>query len=116
MTISFLKIPSNGIDFSLKKKNLNFIGCAIKLRDNLVKCKGKIQGNLPHFCDRCGVELILPLDESIEVLASDGIMGSSDDKLENSIEFFDGFIDFDEIFISELEAIKSDYFYCVTCK
>lgn len=115
LTISFLKIPKDGIDFSLVKDGVHFIGHAIKLRDNLVECKGKIQGKLPYLCDRCGEDFILSLDENIEVLASDGLISSSDDMLENTIEFFDGFIDFNEIFISELEAFKSDYFYCQKC-
>ena len=39
-----------------------------------------------------------------------------DDELSNTIEFYNGQIDTDEILISELEAYKSDYFYCDKCK
>ncbi len=33
-----------------------------------------------------------------------------------SMEFFDGNIDLKEVLESELEAFKSDYFYCEKCK
>ena len=45
-----------------------------------------------------------------------GIYKDKDDELSNTIEFYNGQIDTDEILISELEAYKSDYFYCDKCK
>ena len=37
-------------------------------------------------------------------------------ELSDTVEFFDGNIDLKEVFESELEAFKSDYFYCEKCK
>ncbi len=115
MKKSFLHISKNGFDVSLAKDDLTFFVKITKLSDTLAKCKGKISGQTPHICDRCGDEFLLSLDENIEVIASDGLYEEPQEELDNIIEFFDGFINFEEIFISELEAIKSDYFYCKKC-
>ncbi|PID48204.1 MAG: hypothetical protein CR967_01170 [Proteobacteria bacterium] len=105
-----------GFDICLEKDGVNFFAKTQKISDKIAKIKGKIAGKTLHTCDRCGDEFILNLDENVEVLASDGLFeGLEKEKLDNIIEFFDGFIDFDEIFVSELEAIKSDYFYCKKC-
>ena len=39
-----------------------------------------------------------------------------ENELSDTVEFFDGNIDLKEVFESELEAFKSDYFYCEKCK
>lgn len=115
MTIAFAKVPKSGIDFSLKSDNVLFCGKMTKQDDTLVKCTGKIQGFTPYLCDRCGDEFSLELDEIIEVLVSDGIINLPENRLENVVEFFDGQIQLEEIFLSEIESIKSDYFYCKKC-
>ncbi len=114
MKKSFLHVKKDGFDVSLKKDNVGFFVKTTKLNDKTAKLQGKIAGRTPHICDRCGDEFGLDLDEEVEVLASDGLFESQD--LENVIEFFDGFINYEEVFLSELEAIKSDYFYCEKCK
>lgn len=115
MRVDFTRVSKDGQTISLDEENVKFTALISKLSENKVKCEGKIQGELLHTCDRCGDEFNLHIDEDVEIFAYNGMAKSSEDKLENIIEFFDGFIDFDEIFISELEAIKSDYFYCKNC-
>ncbi len=115
MKKSFLHVTKDGFDLSLKRDGVDFFVKTLKLNEKLAKCSGKISGETPHLCDRCGDEFLLCLNEDVEVMASDGLYEEPQEELDNIIEFFDGFIDFEEIFISELEAIKSDYYYCKKC-
>ncbi len=115
MKKSFYHVSKDGYELFLQKDDLKFSAKVRKINDKLAKLKGEISGNTPHICDRCGEEFELNLQEDIEVLLSDGVYTSSENELENVMEFFDGFIDFDEVFISELEAVRSDYFYCKKC-
>ncbi len=115
MKASFASLSKEGFKSSLEKNDVKFSFSTQNLSRDLIKCTGKIFGQSKHICDRCGNEFLLQIDEDIEVLVSDGFAKPSEEKLQNIIEFFDGFVDFDEVFISELEAIKSDYFYCKDC-
>ncbi len=115
MKVSFTKIPKLGDNIYLEKEDVKFTALVSKIDGNSVKCKGEIKGTTKQICDRCGDEFELVLNENVELVAHNGVANSSKEELENIIEFFDGQIDFDEIFVSELEAIKSDYFYCRNC-
>ena len=65
-----------------------------------------------------------PVGESWEVSAvpssvniiSNGIYKGKEENLEDVVEFFDGFVNLEEVLTSEIEAFKSDYFYCDKCK
>lgn len=114
MRVKFSDIKKENFNFVVEQNGVTFSGVAKKHSHNSVKCSGKIVGATSHLCDRCSDEFLLPIDEEVEVIASDGVTSSS--TLENIVEFFDGFVDFEEILISELESYKSDYFYCEKCK
>ncbi|MBR8465059.1 hypothetical protein KDE13_01605 [Campylobacter sp. faydin G-140] len=116
MKISFLKVTPQNFDFMISDSELKFSGILKKIDIKSVKCIGKIEGNTPHNCDRCGVDINLVLNEPVELILSDGIYKDIDNKLCDVVEFFDGSIDLDEVFKSEVEAFKSDYFYCKNCK
>ncbi len=115
MKVSFTKISTKGDKISLERDGVKFTAIVSKLNENSINCEGKIHGTTSHFCDRCGDEFELKIDEHVELIAHNGVAKGSNEELENIIEFFDGQVDFDEIFISELEAFKSDYFYCKNC-
>ncbi|MSN96455.1 DUF177 domain-containing protein [Campylobacter sp. FMV-PI01] len=112
MKISFSKI--NNLPFSIERDELNFSGYLLKKSQNLVDLNGKIVGKITHQCDRCGDEIFLNLNERVNLVLSDGIYKS--EILEDVIEFFDGEIDLKEVLNSEIELLKSDYFYCEKCK
>lgn len=114
MKISFYSISKDSANICLKKHDISFDANAIKINEKLVKCTSHIYGTLPYICDRCGEEFSLHVDEKVETFASNGV--AKDSTCENIIEFYDECIDFDMIFTSELECIKSDYFYCEKCK
>lgn len=56
------------------------------------------------------------INQDVDLLLSDGIYKDADNEFSDVIEFFDGEMDLDEVFVSEVEAYKSDYFYCENCK
>ncbi len=115
MKIEFKKIPITGIDFDTKIGDLRFYGVAEKISEKLVKCKGVIEGNFSHSCDRCGEDFLQNLKEEIEIFVCQGIY-KEDNELLNLIESFDDFVNFDTILKSELESYRCDYLYCKNCK
>ena len=115
--ISFSKITAQGINFELVRNNdLVFSGILKRKDPFLVKCQGTIKGEIKYICDRCGDEFMLPIDQDVELNLSDGVYKDRENELSDTVEFFDGNIDLKEVFESELEAFKSDYFYCEKCK
>jgi len=115
MKIEFKKIPINGVDFETSIGDLRFYGVAKKISENLVNCKGVIEGNLSQQCDRCGKEFSRNLKEDIEIIASKGIYNDNGELL-NLIEFLDDYVNFDTILKSELESYRFDYLCCENCK
>ncbi|EAU01056.1 MULTISPECIES: hypothetical protein [Campylobacter] len=116
MKIAFAKVANKNIDFELKDKNLNFSGILKRLDPKLVECLGKMKGEISYICDRCGCEMTLPVDQDVKLILSEGIYVDKENELSDTMEFFDGDIDLNEVFKSELEAFKSDYFYCENCR
>ena len=103
MIIPFSKIANKEINFEL-------------VRNNDLVFSGTIKGEIKYICDRCGDEFMLPIDQDVELNLSDGVYKDRENELSDTVEFFDGNIDLKEVFESELEAFKSDYFYCEKCK
>lgn len=116
MKIQFQKISNQPVSFELESGDLKFFVDLRKKSDKLLFCNARIFGNLAHNCDRCGDDIVLGLDENLTLLISDGIYTQSENELDDVVEFFNGEIDLDELFLSEIEAFKSDYFYCENCK
>ena len=117
MNIEFKKIPASGIHFETSLGEIRFFGEALKTSKTLVKCIGVMEGNLPHFCDRCAESFKLLVNERVEAFASDGLYEDHEgEELLNVIEFFDGSVNIDTILQSEIEAFKSDYHYCGQCE
>lgn len=116
MKLSFSKITKQNSDFKLEKDGLVFTGFVVRQDYKIVKCQGKIFGITPHLCDRCGDEISLEIHENVELLLSDGIYKDPHKEFNDVFEFFGGEIDLNDVFISEIGAYKSDYFYCKNCK
>lgn len=116
MKIAFSEISNKTLPFEVLLDDLKFKGELKKINNKLVNCKGIILGSLNHFCDSCGDDLILNLNEDIELILSDGIYKGDSKTIEDVMEFFDGYIDIMDIMHSEVEAFKGDYFYCDKCK
>lgn len=115
MKIVFKKIPHVGVDFETSLENIKFYGKLEKKSKNLVHCSGKLEGSFTCLCDRCGDDLLWKVNEKIDLQVSDGLYHNSEELVE-VMEFFDETINLDTILQSEIETLKSDYHYCVTCR
>jgi len=112
MKIEFRKIPSQNAPFEIAYEGISFKG-SFKRDSRLVDIVAKIEGKVTLPCDRCGTDVQLVLDEETHVKVSDGYYEGEDLDI---IENHESYVDFDQIARSEIEAIKSEYHYCKTCK
>lgn len=115
LKIPFVSIEKEPKEFSLKFDKINFNGSLKRINTNLVSCIAVIRGDLSHFCDGCGEDIVLSVNENVNLLLSDGIFKDDLHQVVDLMEFFDGFIDLEAVYTSEIEAFKSDYFYCEKC-
>jgi uncharacterized metal-binding protein YceD (DUF177 family) len=115
LEIAFKKAAKESLNFELVKEDMRFFGKVSRKSDKLILLKADLIGQISHTCDRCGRDLKIEINEPLEILISDGIYKGVIDEMD-VIEFYDGFIDFDEILQSEIESVKSDYHYCAKCK
>lgn len=113
MKIAFAKISSEALDISHECEGISFTGSLKRKNAEQVLAKGELNGVLSHFCDSCGKPLEIGINESLELILNDGATSAQELDI---VEFYDGFIDLDELINSEIESIKSDYFYCKECK
>ena len=117
MKIEFRKVPQNPKDFILEVNSVKFCGTLGKLSSKLVDIKSNIDGIVEVNCCKCGINFDISFNEKIHFLASDGIYSSNDERDLDKIiiEIDNNFVDFEEIFQSELESLRSDYHVCDSC-
>ena len=124
-----MKIPFRSItaqikatDYSLQKDDFDIALSAdlSKNRDGFVELNGLLKGFVELECDSCSTSFQEDVEEKITLKITDRPFKSDvlldDEKDYDIIEFLDGIIDFDEIIISEVNAIKYDYHKCKNCK
>ena len=115
MTINFKKVTKTPLDFDIKSNNIVFKGSLKYHGENLVLLQATITGSLDLDCYLCSAEFVLPLDENIEFLISDGVYNGLNEEYD-VVESFDGNINLEELLDSEIELIKSGYYSCENCK
>ncbi len=113
MKIEFRKIPYQESPFSITHKKILFEGSFKRDSSRLVSVNSLLSGQMSLQCDRCGEDFIHKVHEPLVFKVSDGNFSGEDMDI---IECENSIIDFDEIALSEIEAIRSDYHYCDTCK
>lgn len=113
MKIAFAKIGSEPTNIAFSLDSVSFEGFLKRKKEGQVLASGKLKGTLSHLCDSCGKDIEISIDEDLELILNDG---QSNESSLDIVEFYDGFIDLDELVNGELESIKSDYFYCKECK
>ncbi len=113
MRIEFRKITSNASPFEIKKSTFISRGTFRKLSQKLVELDFHLYAPTMLVCDRCGNEYLHKMDKKISLKVSDGAFEGEDLDV---IEYFDHYVDFDAIMLSEIEAEKSDYHFCPNCK
>lgn len=114
MKIEFKKAPQTPKELEVEFNSVKIEGTFCKISQSLVKIDAMLIGNTNIDCCRCGITENIELNEKLDFLLSDRVIKNdqSDDLI---IEIEDGFIDFDAIIQSEVEAIKSDYHFCEQC-
>jgi len=117
MKIEFKKVPQTEKEFNLNFDSVEFSGTFCRISQNLIKLSGTIKGNFFVDCYKCGVEHPIYIDEKHSFILSDGIFLSENEREDELImEVENHIVDFDEILMSELESIKSDYHICDSCR
>lgn len=115
MRVEFKKIGSSKREFFYEIDNIKLSGDIYKKDANLVVVTAKIEGLVELLCDMCLNPISKEIKEDIVLYVSDGLYTQNEDEFLEVVEFFDGFLDFDELAKSELELIKSDYHICSSC-
>ena len=116
MRVVLRKVTSTPLDFSLKSNEISFKGYLEYYKGKLILLNADIKGSLETQCDVCGDEFCMNLSEKVEFLISDGLYEDDGSLDLDVVESFDGQVDMEELFTSEIELIKSDYHSCDSCK
>jgi len=114
MKINFRKIPFEPKDFSFSSNSVIFEGNFGKISPTLAKFNAKMHGTISSSCYKCGDEMDLEIDETIDFIVSDGIY-SDDNHEEIIIEVDNNIIDFEQLIDSEITSINSEYHICKNC-
>ncbi|OQX74063.1 MAG: hypothetical protein B6D59_03655 [Campylobacteraceae bacterium 4484_4] len=113
MKILFRKISATPSSVSIKNGEITAEGLFKALNHHLVSVEWRIEGDMEVICDRCGEAFDLHVNEPVSLRVSDGC---SEEEALDIIESHDGSVDFDALLESEVEAIRSGYHYCASCK
>jgi hypothetical protein len=117
MKIEFRKIPTTKKEFFYESNSVKFCGTLDRISSKLIDINSEFNGNIEVSCCKCDNNFNIPFREKINFLVSDGIYLSTKNRNLDKIiiEIDDGFIDFEEIFQSEIESFISDYYICNNC-
>lgn len=113
--IPFKHLDSVPMAFEAKLDKALFLGTIVHKKHNIAQLNGTITGSISIPCDICAEVFEKTLNEEVSFYLADGIVHENDSELE-IVEIENSVIDLDELFSSELELIKSDYFCCSNCE
>lgn len=113
MQILFRKIHETRNPFDLTIEGARCHGEFWRSGKHAVTLHGRIEGRTAMSCDRCGCDYEKPIDETFRIEVVDRPF-KVDESLD-VVECPDGIVDFDDIFESEINAIKSEYHLCPDC-
>ena len=115
MKIVLRKITKTPLDFEVKSNDITFKGYLQYHAGKLILLKADLKGFIDTHCSKCGEEFKLSVDEKIEIFLSDGIFEDDNSIDLDVVESLDSSVDLDELLLSEVELIKSDYHSCEDC-
>lgn len=113
--IPFKHLNSVPMAFEAKQDNALFLGTIVHKKHNIAQLNGTITGSIFIPCDICAEVFENTLNEEVSFYLADGDVHENDRELE-IVEIENSVINLDELFNSELELIKSDYFCCSNCE
>ena len=115
MKVILRKVTKTPLDFEVESNEITFKGYLEYHSGKLILLRANIKGLLDTECSTCGEEFKLPLEEKVEFFISDGLYDGDDIDID-VVESFNSLADIDELLLSEIELIKSDYHSCKNCK
>lgn len=115
MTVTLRKITKTPLDFEVKSNEITFKGYLEYHAGKLILLKADLKGLVGAECSTCGEDFSLEVDEKVEFFISDGLYDGDDIDID-VVESFNSIADLDELLISEIELVKSDYHSCTNCK
>lgn len=113
--IPFKQLNSIPLEFSVKAENALFTGTILLKKYNIAQLNGTISGSITVDCDICAETVERPINEEVNFYLSDGIITTNEDELD-IVEITSAMINMEELFNSEIELLKSDYFCCSNCE
>jgi len=116
MKIKLIKVSKTPSDFEIKTDKITFKGFIQYDSDKLFRLNAEIKGSVAVICDVCAEDYNMNVNEKVDFFISNGLYESSNESLVDVVEAMDGEADLDEILVSELELIKSDYNTCPKCR
>ena len=116
MKITLRKVTKTPLDFEVKFDEITFKGYLEYHGGKLILLKADLVGFLTKPCDTCAEEFKMPVNEKVEFFISDGIYEDENGIELDVVESFNGVADIEELLVSEIELIKSDYHACDNCK
>ena len=115
MKIDFKRVGFSKKSVEVHKEALQIDADLLRTQKSIVDLRGRIHGKQEVECKRCGQRFFIDIDEELFLKLSDGVYRGFDEEAD-VIEFYDGYIDLDELIASESESIKADYYICPKCK
>jgi uncharacterized metal-binding protein YceD (DUF177 family) len=115
MIITLRKVGRTPLDFDIKSNEITFKGYLEYHAGKLILLKADINGSVDVQCSACGEGFGLKVDEKVEFFISDGLYDGDNIDID-VVESFNSTADLNELLLSEIELIKSDYFSCNNCK
>jgi len=116
-----MKIPFNriakGSVYPQKIENSRFsveANFSFQSKHSMLLCHLHMVGKLKTNCNSCGDDIVEDIDEELDFLINNGIFNGFDDEFD-VVETLDGLVNLEDILLSELELIASNYFHCDRC-
>ena len=116
MQVVLRKVTKTPLDFEVKSDAITFKGYLEYDSGKLILLKADLNGSVSTECSTCGEDFKLEVDEKVEFFISDGLYTDENNIDIDVVESFNATADLDELLISEIELIKSDYHSCDNCK
>jgi hypothetical protein len=113
--IPFKHLNSNPLEFEVVVDKTFFKGTLVHKKGRIAQLNGTITGTILIPCDMCAENIERVLDEELSFYLSDGIISENEDEMD-IVEITTPMINMEELLLSELELIKSDYFCCSHCE
>ena len=115
MTVTLRKITRTPLDFEIKFNEITFKGYLEYHAGKLILLQADLKGLLGVECSTCAEDFDIKVDEKVEFFISDGLYDGDNIDID-VVESFNSTANLDELLISEIELIKSDYHSCENCK